>query len=88
MERKTRANCLQDMVIEFMNEFNLKDVDVVNGAGIKKNTWHGWITGQVYNPSTDENLFKLWIYVNKFKKVSLEYLLYGVGDDGDKKEAA
>lgn len=86
--KKPRVNCLQETVIEFMDEFNLKDADVIRGTGIKWPTWHGWITGDVNCQLADQNLFKLWMFVNKFKKISLEYLLYGIGDDGENNESA
>lgn len=82
-KKKQQVNCLQDMILEFMNEFDLKDADMVKGTGIKWGTWYGWITADVDCQLADRNLFELWKFVNKYKKIPLEYLVYGVGTDGE-----
>lgn len=76
-KEKPRINCLQDMVIELMNERGLKDADIIKAIGIPWSTWHGWVSGDVRCQMADDNLKKLM----KFFNVHLEYLVYGIGDD-------
>lgn len=76
VKKKPRVNCLQEMVIELMNEKGLRDVDIVKATGIPWATWHGWITGDVRAQLADQNLLKL----QKFFNVHLEYLVYGIGN--------
>lgn len=80
--KKPRVNCLQEMVIEFMDEFGLRDADMVRGTGTPWPTWFGWISGDVNCQLADKNLLNLWRFINTYKKMSLEYLLYGIGEDG------
>lgn len=88
-KEKPKVNCLQDIVIEFMDEFKLKDADMVKGTNTPWATWHGWITGDVSSQLADNNLLSLWMFINKYKKMSLQYLLYGIGsDEEDEKEAS
>lgn len=84
-KQSPQVNCLQQNVIELMNEFKLRDVDVVKATGISWSTWHGWVTAEVNCQLADNNLFQLWMYMNKYRPISLEYLLYGIGDDGSER---
>lgn len=87
-KKKPKVNCLGEMVREFMDDYGLKDADMVKGTGIAWGTWHGWVTDDVNCQLVDENLFKLWMFVNKFKSMSLERLVYGVGTDEEENEIA
>lgn len=79
-KKKPKVNCLQDMVLELMEEFKLKDADIVKGTGISWSTWHGWIMNEVDCQLADQNLLSLWMYLNKFKRIHLETLVYGIGE--------
>lgn len=76
-KRKPRVNCLQDMLIEIMNERGLKDAEIVKATNIPWATFHGWVSGEVSCQLADQNLLRLAQFLN----VSLEYLVYGIGDD-------
>lgn len=80
---KPKYNCLQEMLIELLNEYGLKDADVIRGTGIAWSTYSGWILADVSCQLADGNLFKLWVFLNKFKKIHLETLVYGVGEAED-----
>ena len=77
VKKKPKVNCLQDRLLELMNERKLTDADIVRETKIPWSTWHGWITGDVSTQLADENLKKIFTFFN----VHLEYLLYGIGDD-------
>lgn len=74
--KKRPSNCLQEIVIELMNERGLKDADIIRATGIAWGTWMGWVNGDVGSQLADENLKKLMHFFN----VHLEYLVYGIGD--------
>lgn len=76
-EEKPRENCLQEMILEIMNERGLKDAEVVKAINVPFSTWHGWISGEVRAPLLDGNLKRTW----KLFNVPLEYLCFGVGED-------
>lgn len=89
--RKETPNCLAFMLREIMDELKLKDADVVRGTGIAFTTLWDWVSEGVDCQLTDGNLFKLWQFLNKYKKIDLQYLVYGVGemeDYDDKDEPA
>lgn len=79
-KKKETMNCLGANLREILDELGLKDADVVRGTGIAWSSYHGWITEDVDCQLTDDNLYKLWSFLNRFKKVPLEYLIYGIGD--------
>ena len=78
--KKPKVNCLGQVLRELMDDIGLRDADVVKATGIPFSSFHGWITDDVNSQLADQNLFKLWQFINKYKKVPLEYLVYGVGD--------
>lgn len=89
--KKETPNCLQDQLIEIMNELKIKDADLVRATGVPFTTIFDWVSGSVDCQLTDGNLFKVWMYLNKFKRISLQYLVYGIGemeDYDDKDEPA
>ena len=79
-KRKITKNCMGEVLREIMDELGLKDADVVKGTGISWSTFWQWSVDKVDTQLTDDNLFELWIYLNKFKKISLEHLVYGIGE--------
>ena len=76
-KEKERVNCLQEMLIDILNDRGLKDADVVKATGISWSTYFGWVSGQVKTQLADKNLLRLAQYLN----VSLEYLCFGIGTD-------
>lgn len=85
-KKRETPNCLAEMLREIMDELKLKDADVVRGTGIPFTTIFDWVSEGVDCQLTDGNLFKLWMFLNKFKKIPLEYLVYGVGDTEELEE--
>jgi hypothetical protein len=81
--RKETPNCLQDQLIEIMYELKIKDADLVKATGVPFTTIFDWVSGGVDCQLTDGNLFKVWSYLNKFKRIPLEFLVYGIGDMED-----
>lgn len=79
-KKRPKVNCLGEVLRELMDELGLKDAQVVKETGISFSTFFGWITDDVNSQLADGNLFRLWQYINRFKKVHLEYLVYGVGE--------
>ena len=79
-----------EMLRGILDDLKLRDADVVRATGVPFSSWHGWITEEVVAPLADDNLFNLWVYLNKFKKIHLEYILYGVGEieELDKEDVA
>lgn len=75
---KPRENCLQEMIIEAMNERGIRDAELVRETGVAFSTWHGWISGEVRAPLIDGNLKKVHRY---FGTIPLEYLCYGIGKE-------
>lgn len=82
-KRKITKNCMGAVLREIMDDLGLKDADVVKGTGISWSTFWGWAVEKVDTQLTDDNLFELWIYLNKFKKIHLETLVYGIGEPED-----
>lgn len=85
---KPRTNCLGEVLRAFMDKHKLKDADVVKATGISWSTFHGWITEDVFCQLADQNLFKLWMFLNKYEPISLEALVYGIGADFDEDQPA
>jgi hypothetical protein len=79
-KRKESPNCLGEILRELMDEIGLKDADIVRGTNIAWSSYHGWVTETVNCQLADKNLLMLWTFLNKYKKVHLEYLLYGIGE--------
>lgn len=74
---KPKVNCLQDILIEVMNERGLTDAQIVKATGIAWSTYFGWVSGQTATQLADKNLLKLAQYLN----LSIEYLCFGIGTD-------
>lgn len=70
-------NCLQDMLLELMDERSIRPSEIQKATGIPWGTLQGWIMGDVKTQKLDRNIFKL----AKFFNVSIHYLGFGVGDD-------
>lgn len=81
--RRETPNCLQTQLIDIMNELKIRDADLVRATGVPFTTIFDWVTGGVDCQLTDGNLFKVWRYLNKFKRIHLEFLVYGIGDMED-----
>lgn len=79
-KRRITKNCMGSVLREIMDDLKLKDADVVRGTGISWSTFWGWAVENVDTQLTDDNLFNLWVYLNKFKKIHLETLVYGIGE--------
>jgi hypothetical protein len=76
VKKKKKTNCLQEMIIELMNERKLTDAEVVKATSIPWGTWSGWVNGDVNCQLADDNLKRLMQFFN----VHLEFLVYGIGD--------
>lgn len=74
---KPRINCLQDILLELMDERKVNPAQIQKTTGIPWSTLQGWITGSVSAQLADKNVLSLARYFS----VSLEYLLFGIGDD-------
>ena len=85
-KKKEKVNCLAEILREFMDEMGLRDADMVRGSGMAWSSYHGWVVEDVATQLCDLNLLKLWQFMNKFKKIHLEYLVYGIGDMEDLEE--
>jgi transcriptional regulator with XRE-family HTH domain len=75
--KKQTANCLGVILREILEERGITDSEVVKATGIPWPTFWGWVTESVDVQLTDDNLFKLF----KFLNVPLHYLVYGIGED-------
>lgn len=76
-KKKEKVNCLQDILLELMDERNINPAEIVRATQIPWGTFHGWMCGDVICQKADKNLLKLAQFFN----VRLEYLIYGIGDD-------
>lgn len=79
-KKKEKVNCLGEILRETLDEFGLKDADVIKGTGIKWSSYFGWVTEQVSCQLADKNLLMLWQFLNRYKKMDLQYLVYGIGE--------
>lgn len=79
-KKKEKVNCLGEILRETLDEFGLKDADVIRGTGIKWSSYFGWVTEQVSCQLCDKNLLVLWQFLNRYKKMDLQYLVYGIGE--------
>lgn len=89
--KKPRVNCLQEIVIELMDDLDLRDSDIIKGTNIPWPSFHGWITGDVNCQLADKNLLSLFQFFKaRIPDLTLEYMIYGTGagpgdkDDSDK----
>lgn len=76
-KEKPRINCLQDILLELMEERKVQPVDIHKATGIPFSTLSGWILGDVGSQLLDKNIFELSKYFN----VSINYLGFGHGTD-------
>jgi hypothetical protein len=76
-KKRERVNCLQDMLLELMHERKISLATIQKTTGIPWPTLIGWHSGDVACQMADKNLLAL----ARFFNVSLEYLVYGIGDD-------
>lgn len=81
-KQRPKVNCLQDILLELMDERKIAPVEIQKATGIPWATLHGWIVGDVATQKTDKNLLEL----ARFFNVSLEYLCFGIGDDAPVRE--
>jgi hypothetical protein len=78
-KQRPRINCLQDMLLELMDERNVTPAQIQKATGIPWGTLAAWISGSVNCQLADQNLLKL----ARFFNVDLFYLLYGIGDGSE-----
>lgn len=71
-------NCLQDMLLELMNDRKVEPKHIHEATGIPYSTLSEWYLGRVKVQALDGNILAL----AKFFNVSIHYLAFGVGDDG------
>lgn len=76
------ANCLQDILIELLDERKIQLSQIQKEADLSWATLWGWYSGSTKTPMLDMNILKLARFLN----VSIEYLCYGIGDDGPRYE--
>lgn len=67
-----------EIIRELMKRKKKNIQQVSREAKIKYSTLYYWVTGQS-KPKSGNNLKKLGVYFG----VTTDYLLYGIGDDGD-----
>lgn len=75
--KKQSVNCLQEIFAELMEKRKVSLAEVQKETKIPWGTLHGWMKGEVEAQKADRNLLALAQYF----KVSLEYLVYGIGSD-------
>lgn len=75
-KKKPRVNCLQDMLLELMDERHISLAMIQKATSIPWATLQGWHDGSVNSQLADRNLLKLAQFFN----VSLAFLVYGLGD--------
>lgn len=75
--RKPRVNCLQEILLEVMNERKLTLAEIQKGTGISWATIISWHEGTYNSQRADKNLLKLAQFLN----LNLSYLLFGIGDE-------
>ncbi|HEY1055694.1 MAG TPA: helix-turn-helix transcriptional regulator [Emticicia sp.] len=75
-EKKKLQICFQDIFLELMNDWKIQVTDVREATDIPWSTLHDWYTGK-RTPFLDANLMALKNYFN----CSLEYLLFGIGEE-------
>lgn len=76
-KERPRVNCLQEMLLELMDERKVSLSQIQKATGIPWGSLMDWHNGTVRAQMADKNLLKL----GQFFNVSLYYLLYGIGDD-------
>lgn len=84
-KKKPKVNCLGTILRETLEEFGLKDAEVVKQTGIAWSSYHGWVVEDVNAQMADYNLLRLWQFLNKYKRMHMEYLLFGIGEPEDLK---
>lgn len=72
-----KRNCLQDMLLELMDERNVEPVDIHMHTGIPWTTLMEWVYGSVKCQMLDGKILDL----ARFFNVSIQYLAFGIGDD-------
>jgi hypothetical protein len=77
-EPPAKETTLQKQILRLMEERGIKEAVLVNAIGVPWGTWIGWRDGEVSCPMPNENLRRLYKYLN----VHLEYLIWGDGDGG------
>lgn len=70
-------NCLQDMLLELMNERKVTLAAIQRATEIPWGTLMDWHNGGVRTQKADRNLLKLAQFFN----VSTDYLCWGIGED-------
>lgn len=79
-KKKQRVrNCLQDMLLEIMDERKCSLADIQKHTKIPWGTLYGWFKGDVTAQYLDHNIAVL----AKYFQVSIEYLAFGYGDSGE-----
>lgn len=76
VKAKPKVNCLQDILLELMDERKVTLAQIQKETNIPWGTLMGWHNGDVNSQQADRNLLAL----SKFFNVSLHYLLFGMGD--------
>lgn len=75
-KKRTKVNCLQDMLLELMDERKVSLAQIQKETKIPFSTLMGWHDGSVNCQIADKNLLAL----ARFFNVSLEFLVYGIGN--------
>src|SRR5690554_2441019 len=75
--KKKSINCLQEMLLELMEERSVSLARIHKETGIPFSTLMDWHNGESKSQMLEENILKLARYFN----VSLEYLCFGIGSD-------
>jgi hypothetical protein len=72
-----KVNCLQDQLLDLMNERGVSLAEIQASTGIPWGTLMAWHDGKFGSQLADKNLLRL----AQFFKVPLEFLVYGLGSD-------
>lgn len=71
------GNCLSEMLRDLMIHYKVNQHDVATKAEIAESTLSEWLNGKVRFQQSDKRLFNL----AKVFGVTVDYLLYGIGQD-------
>ena len=74
-KKKTKVNCLQDMMLDLMVERKITLAQIHKETRIPQSTLSEWRSGAVETQKVDWKLFALARYFD----VTLDYLCFGVG---------
>lgn len=75
--KQASTNCLQDILLELMDERGIEVKHIQKHTGISYSTLHDWVYGKVRYHFLDDKILKL----ARFFNVSIQYLAFGIGED-------